>query len=240
MFLKSIFTWSSRPVDFFVTCVNPPADYTCTLKAFANVCVHDVPFECQQARKLGDVTTLNVTMLNAGVSCDGGKTYALNVIPTDAEAGFDVRICPTLATTDFKTMLDEWCREEGLSWTFAPWTAPLHAHFLTDTNRNTSPFFGIFEDTATKIGRELFEGATSSSSPAEAAAGEAASSSKSGSGSGSSGSSTVEEAASPADFRVEREIFPAGTDSRFLRAMGVQAIGFSPMAHTPILLHEVC
>merc|ERR1712166_1074598 len=34
------------------------------------------------------------------------------------------------------------------------------------------------------------------------------------------------------------EIFPAGTDSRFLRALGVQAIGFSPMAKSPILLHE--
>ena len=102
------------------------------------------------------MTTLNVTMLNAGVSCDGGKTYALNVIPTEAEAGFDVRICPTLATAEFKAMLDKWCSAEGLSWTFAPWTAPLHSHFLTDTNRHTSPFFGIFEDTATKIGRELF------------------------------------------------------------------------------------
>ena len=37
---------------------------------------------------------------------------------------------------------------------------------------------------------------------------------------------------------VEREIFPAGTDSRFLRALGVQAVGFSPMAATPTLLHE--
>ena len=39
-------------------------------------------------------------------------------------------------------------------------------------------------------------------------------------------------------MRVEREIFPAATDSRFLRELGVQAVGFSPMAHTPVLLHE--
>jgi len=169
-------------------------------------------------------------MLNTGVSCDGGKTYALNVIPTEAEAGFDVRICPTLATAEFKAMLDEWCSEEGLSWTFAPWTAPLHSHFLTDTNRHTSPFFGIFEDTATKIGRELF-GDPAPSAGASAATATAKASAES--------SAVEEEKATPTDFRVEREIFPAGTDSRFLRAMGVQAIGFSPMAYTPILLHEV-
>lgn len=144
-----------------------------------------------KAKKLGDVTTLNVTMLKGGVSCDGGKTYALNVIPIEAEAGFDVRICPSLATGDFKAMLDEWCADEGLSWTFAPWTSPLHDHHLTDTDRTTNPFFGIFEDACVALGE-----------------------------------------------RVEREIFPAGTDSRFLRAMGIQAVGFSPMARTPTLLHE--
>jgi len=33
-------------------------------------------------------------------------------------------------------------------------------------------------------------------------------------------------------------IFPAATDSRFLRALGIKAIGFSPMRNSPILLHE--
>jgi aminoacylase len=36
--------------------------------------------------KLGDVTTLNLTVLKAGVTADG-KTYNYNVIPTEAEAG---------------------------------------------------------------------------------------------------------------------------------------------------------
>ncbi|XP_042717714.1 aminoacylase-1 isoform X3 [Chrysemys picta bellii] len=34
------------------------------------------------------------------------------------------------------------------------------------------------------------------------------------------------------------EIFPAGTDSRFIRAAGHPALGFSPMNHTPVLLHD--
>ena len=37
---------------------------------------------------------------------------------------------------------------------------------------------------------------------------------------------------------LEPEVFPAGTDSRFLRKLGIPAFGFSPMAHSPILLHE--
>jgi aminoacylase len=34
------------------------------------------------------------------------------------------------------------------------------------------------------------------------------------------------------------EIFPASTDSRYVRTEGIVAFGFSPMANTPILLHD--
>ncbi|XP_078270464.1 aminoacylase-1-like isoform X2 [Rhinoraja longicauda] len=40
------------------------------------------------------------------------------------------------------------------------------------------------------------------------------------------------------DMTVQCEIFPAATDSRFIRQIGYPAIGFSPMNHTPILLHD--
>ena len=70
-------------------------------------------------------------MLNSGVTMDNGKTYALNVIPTKAEAGFDVRIPPTVMIKDIEAMFDEWTREEGLSWKYAPWTAPMKNHFLS-------------------------------------------------------------------------------------------------------------
>eukprot|EP00927_Polykrikos_kofoidii_P045117 TRINITY_DN389_c0_g1_i1.p1 TRINITY_DN389_c0_g1~~TRINITY_DN389_c0_g1_i1.p1 ORF type:complete len:472 (+),score=88.46 TRINITY_DN389_c0_g1_i1:117-1532(+) len=144
-----------------------------------------------QARKLGDVTTLNVTMLKTGVSVDGGKTYSLNVVPSEAEAGFDVRISPSLATSEFKCMLDAWCAEEGLSWSFAPWTKPLHDHLVTPTDPGSNPFYALFEAACEATGK-----------------------------------------------KVEREIFPAATDSRFLRLMGIRALGFSPMPNSPVLLHE--
>ncbi|XP_006892322.1 PREDICTED: aminoacylase-1 isoform X4 [Elephantulus edwardii] len=40
------------------------------------------------------------------------------------------------------------------------------------------------------------------------------------------------------NLTLEPEIFPAATDSRYIRAVGVPALGFSPMNHTPVLLHD--
>ncbi|CAH3186824.1 unnamed protein product [Porites evermanni] len=40
------------------------------------------------------------------------------------------------------------------------------------------------------------------------------------------------------EMKIEKEIFSAATDSRFLRELGYPAIGFSPMNNTPILLHD--
>ncbi|CAH2312605.1 aminoacylase-1 [Pelobates cultripes] len=39
-------------------------------------------------------------------------------------------------------------------------------------------------------------------------------------------------------LKLKPEIFPAGTDSRYIREVGYPAIGFSPINHTPILLHD--
>ena len=40
------------------------------------------------------------------------------------------------------------------------------------------------------------------------------------------------------NIHTKPEIFPAATDSRFLRALGIRAFGFSPMRNSSILLHE--
>ena len=112
------------------------------------------------------------------------------------------------------------CSEDGLSWRFAPWTSPLTEHHLTDTDRATNPFFEIFEDACASLPPP----ATSEESDAPLT---------------SSGREKKEAApAATGRYPVEREIFPEDTNSRFLRALGVQAAGFSPMAATPVLLHE--
>jgi len=66
------------------------------------------------AKKLGDVTTVNCTMLKSGVSTDDGKTYCLNVIPSEAEAGFDMRVATTIPLDEFKIMLESWAAEENV------------------------------------------------------------------------------------------------------------------------------
>ena len=38
--------------------------------------------------------------------------------------------------------------------------------------------------------------------------------------------------------KLQKEIFPAGTDGRYIRSLGVPVYGFSPMKRTEILLHE--
>lgn len=144
-----------------------------------------------RARKLGDVTSLNLTMLKAGVSSDGGTTFALNVVPNEAEAGFDIRIAPDVDPVEIQAMLDSWTEDDSISWSHAPGTAPLHRHYVTKTTREENPWWGVVEDTFASIGTPL-----------------------------------------------EPEIFPAGTDSRFLRELNIPSFGFSPLKNTPVLLHD--
>lgn len=49
---------------------------------------------------------------------------------------------------------------------------------------------------------------------------------------------TLNEGFKKAGVKINTEIFPAGTDSRYWRRGGYRAYGFSPMNHTPILLHD--
>ena len=112
-----------------------------------------------RAKKLGDVTTLNLTMLKAGVAMAGGgedgqsegrngkkrhDRYALNVIPTEAHAGFDVRISPQTPTEEFRARLAGWCREEGVTWELADWTRALDEHYITSIDRQENPWWGVF------------------------------------------------------------------------------------------------
>ena len=116
-----------------------------------------------RAKTLGDVTTLNLTMLKAGVAVAGSgdnvrdsaqnegsnemkrhDRYALNVIPTEAHAAFDVRISPQMPTKDFRAHLANWCREEGVTWEFADWTRALDDHYVTSTDPEENPWWGVF------------------------------------------------------------------------------------------------
>ena len=156
-----------------------------------------------KAKKLGDVVTVNLTMLEGGVSVDGGKTFSLNVVPTSARAGFDIRVPPSVSAAEMKGVLDAWCREGGgeeggVSWEFAPWATHLEEHYVTPVD-DSNPWWRAFKSAVSPdaLGKEDFEG-----------------------------------------IEIEAETFPAATDSRFLRKLGIPAFGFSPMRQCPVLLHE--
>lgn len=161
---------------------------------------------CQhcEALKLGDVTSVNLTMMRAGVTPDSGKSFNLNVIPTEARAGFDIRIPVTLKPADLGGLLDGWCREAeqeagaasgSVTWSHSGWLADVPTqHHVSDTEK--SIWWDTFSNAVTSA--PSFEG----------------------------------------KVKIAKEIFPAGTDSRLLRKLGIPAFGFSPMRGCPILLHE--
>ncbi len=139
------------------------------------------------AHKLGDFVTVNCTMLSAGVTSDNGVTYALNTIPVNAEAGFDIRIPPTVDLAEFEAMVRGWCDPDDVSIEFVE---KVPEHNVSDIS-DKSPWWASFTGALKEMG-----------------------------------------------LKYSPEIFPAGTDSRYLRAAGVPAFGFSPIDDTPILLHD--
>jgi aminoacylase len=155
-------------------------------------CAHAVA-----AKTLGDVTSLNITTLQAGVRV--GDTFAYNCIPPVAKCSLDIRISPHTPPSEIGAMLDQWCVDcrsdasvPSLSWQYIGGHGnDLQSHALTSTDASQNPWYGIFAQTMAELG-----------------------------------------------MQIEAQVFPAATDSRFLRALGIRALGFSPMRRTEILLHE--
>jgi aminoacylase len=135
---------------------------------------------------LGDVITVNITMLKSGVwGDDYCSKFQTNIIPPDAEAAIDCRIPPTVNLEEFEKQTNEWCKD--VHRTFLQKTMCHCVTSITDDNK----WWSAFKEACSNLGME-----------------------------------------------IELQIFPAATDIRYVRAMGVPALGFSPMNNTPILLHE--
>jgi len=138
-------------------------------------CSHAV---AAKKKMLGDVTSLNITMLRAGMSA-GGKDV-LNVVPAVAEMACDIRISPLQPPSEVESMLHSWASEvngqqEQCITCFEFVNEPLHEHAVTSTDPEENRWYKLFEDTLSKE----FPGTT-----------------------------------------LIPSVFPAATDSRFLRAMG--------------------
>mmetsp|Transcript_15103 Transcript_15103/g.17588 ORF Transcript_15103/g.17588 Transcript_15103/m.17588 type:complete len:307 (-) Transcript_15103:104-1024(-) len=147
---------------------------------------------------LGDVTSLNITTLQAGVRA--GDSFVHNCVPPSASCSLDIRISPHVKPSEMKEMLDRWCEEcsssveEGhkITWDYIGGHGnDLQEHALTPIDGSVNPWYRVFGNAIEKMG-----------------------------------------------IKYEPEVFPAATDSRFLRALGIRALGFSPMRNSEIMLHE--
>ena len=159
-------------------------------------CTHVVI--AKNKKTLGDVTSLNITTLQAGVQV--GDTFAFNVVPSLAKCSLDIRISPNMQPQEMKDLLDMWCMEcsmapeEGSKVTWKSVNDKYENgmdHATTEIDRTINPWYASFCDALEQMG-----------------------------------------------YKVSPQVFPAATDSRFLRALGIRALGFSPMRNTEIMLHE--
>uniref|UniRef100_A0A673MUI2 N-acyl-aliphatic-L-amino acid amidohydrolase n=1 Tax=Sinocyclocheilus rhinocerous TaxID=307959 RepID=A0A673MUI2_9TELE len=130
---------------------------------------------------LGDVTTVNMTMVKGGV--------AYNVVPAEMDVSFDLRIPPTVNLQEFEEKIKAWCKVAGEDVTYD--FAQKHMDQNFTCTEESDPWWHAFSSTCKAM-----------------------------------------------NMTVKKEIFPAATDSRFIREEGLPAIGFSPMNLTPILLHD--
>ncbi|KAL0344214.1 UNVERIFIED_CONTAM: Aminoacylase-1 [Sesamum angustifolium] len=142
----------------------------------------------------GEVISVNMVFLEAGTPSPTG--FVMNLQPSEAQAGFDIRVPPTADVASLERRIaEEW--------------AP--------TTRNMTFEFKQRASTYDKFGKPILT-AFDGSNPWWA---------------------LLEDAIKNASGKLGKpEIFPASTDACYFRELGLPAIGFSPMANTPILLHD--
>ncbi|TKY69050.1 Aminoacylase-1 protein [Spatholobus suberectus] len=145
-------------------------------------------------KAVGDVVSVNMVFLKAGTPFPTG--FVMNLQPSEAEAGFDIRVPPTVDPESFeKRIAEEWApSSRNMSFTFKqkePVSDKSGKPVLTKTD-GSNPWWNLLENAVQKVGGKL----------------------------------------------GKPEIFTAATDARHYRPCGFPVIGFSPMANTPILLHE--
>ncbi|KAK9286765.1 hypothetical protein L1049_015169 [Liquidambar formosana] len=142
----------------------------------------------------GEVTSVNMVFLKAGTPSPTG--FVMNLQPSEAEAGFDIRVPPTADQESLeKRIAEEWApASRNMTFTFKQ-KVSVHDKFgkpILTAADSSNPWWTLLEGAVKKANGKL----------------------------------------------GKPEIFPASTDARYFRKRGLPAIGFSPMANTPILLHD--
>lgn len=77
--------------------------------------------------RLGDVTSTNITLLKGGVQ--------MNVVPTEASAGIDMRISPFVDYDELEKRITSWCSSEGVELLFVQKTIKTPPTHLDASNQ---------------------------------------------------------------------------------------------------------
>ncbi|EFJ33193.1 hypothetical protein SELMODRAFT_406809 [Selaginella moellendorffii] len=147
----------------------------------------------------GEVVSVNPVFLKAGTPTPTG--FVMNLQPSEAEAGFDVRMPP---------FADPVAMEKRIAEEWAPASRNMTYEFRLVQFKQKTP--------VKRRDGSLNYTPVDDSNPWW---------------------SVFKEAISKSNQRLAKpEVFPAATDARYFRDLGIPAFGFSPMANTPILLHD--
>ncbi|GAB0091333.1 aminoacylase-1 [Sergentomyia squamirostris] len=187
--------YAERPSwKVFFKCHGPPGHGSLLLKNTAGQKVRYVLDKMMDMRReqekrlednpnllIGDVTTINLTMISGGVQS--------NVVPPDLTIGFDIRLALDMNQETLHENIKTWCQEAG---------GEIDIIF-----KQKEPHVPVTSMGQDNIYWQAFKSAIDD-----------------------------------LKLKIRPQVFPGGTDSRYLREIGIPAIGFSPMDHTPVLLHD--
>lgn len=145
----------------------------------------------------GYITGVNLAYLKAGHRDDKmASGFTMNVIPSSCEAGFDIRVPPTVNKTEVEEEIESWfmCDQQkklpGVSY---HWVMKVEGAAMTSRDPSENSFIAPFMNGMRSSGIE---------------------------------------------DQLNHGIFPAATDSRYIRMKGIPCFGFSPINKSPDLLHK--
>ncbi|XP_043714447.1 aminoacylase-1-like [Telopea speciosissima] len=143
-------------------------------------------------KEAGEVISVTMVFLKAGTPSPTG--FVMNLQPSEAEAGFDIRIPPTVDAKLMEKRIGEEWAPSSRNMTFEVWKKEFFKRKVPvlPVTDGSKPWLALLEGAVKKANGKL----------------------------------------------GKPEVFQASTDSPFYRQRGLPAIGFSPMANTPILLHD--
>jgi len=110
--------------------------------------------ESDNKLSLGDVITVNLTMVSGGVQ--------VNVVPAELTANFDIRVPPTKNLDEVQKMFESWCTEAGPGITF-DWPDFHKIQAKTDISESNvwwKTFSNVLKDMKLEYETKVFFGGT--------------------------------------------------------------------------------